>query len=123
MAQSARGTCRLRWWLSVGRPPPKKWRVRLPDVISTVESVGTFLWPGAGAQESIPFRYSADDAERRSINEVAMPELVGLVRARPDLVASDDPALALAREIGLARLARSARERLEEALESCHSDG
>ncbi|MBX3426900.1 MAG: DUF3320 domain-containing protein [Pirellulales bacterium] len=94
----------------------------LPGVTSTVEPVGTFLWPGGAAQESIPFRYSADDAERRSINEVAMPELVGLVRGRPDLVASDDPALALAREIGLARLARSARERLEEALESCSTD-
>ena len=48
-----------------------------------------------------------------------MPELIGLVREHLDLAGSDDPAIALAREIGLARLANKARERLEEALKIC----
>lgn len=64
-----------------------------------------------------PHRTDNDGDERRSLDEVAMPELVGLALRCPDLSASDAPALALAREIGLARLAKSARERLEAAIE------
>jgi hypothetical protein len=47
-----------------------------------------------------------------------MPELIGLVREHPALRASDDPALSLARELGLGRLASAARKRLEEAVEA-----
>ncbi len=94
----------------------------LPDVTVTEESVGRFLWPGASASESIPFRYPASDVGRRSLDEVALPELVSLVRELSHLAATDDPALALAREIGLARLSRTGRERLEEALESCNKE-
>ncbi len=46
-----------------------------------------------------------------------MSELMGLIHSRPDLAAMEDPALAFAREIGLGRLAKSARERLEAAIE------
>lgn len=88
----------------------------LPDVTTTEESVGTFLWPGPTVPESVPFRYAIDDGEHRRLDEIAMPELIGLVHEHPVLAASDDPALALARAIGLARLARGARGRLEEAL-------
>lgn len=91
----------------------------LPNVIVTEASVGRFLWPGSQAQDSIPFRYSTDDADRRSLDEIPLAELIGLVREHPLLAASDDPAIALAREIGLARLARGARARLEEALAAC----
>lgn len=94
----------------------------LPDVTVTEESVGTFLWPGSVAQECVPFRYPSDDGVRRSLDEIAMPELVGLVREHPGLAAGDDPALSLSREIGLARLARAARQRLEEALQLSGSE-
>lgn len=94
----------------------------LPHVTATEESVGTFLWPERTVSESVPFRYAIDDGEHRSLDEIAMPELIGLVREHPLLAASDDPALALARAIGLARLSRGARTRLEEALEACGSD-
>ena len=94
----------------------------LPKVTSTKESVGRFLWSGPSKHESLPFRYPADDGKRRSVDEIAMPELIGLVREHPALAASDDPAVALAREIGLVRLAGSARERLEEALGACDID-
>lgn len=95
-------------------------KVRVLDLLSNVtvtdESVGRFLWADESPPRSIAFRYSANDDERRSLDEIAMAELIGLVRARPDLAASDDPALAFAREIGLARLANTSRSRLEEAL-------
>jgi hypothetical protein len=94
----------------------------LANVTFTEEPVGRFLWPNPSAQEVVPFRYPPDDGERRSLDEIAMPELLGLVREHPALAAGDDAALALAREIGLARLAQAARERLEEALEACDND-
>ena len=90
----------------------------LPDVTVTEEPVGRFLWPTAAPQGSIPFRYPCNDETRRSIDEISMPELIGLVREHPALAISDDPAIAFAREIGLARLARAARERLESAVEA-----
>jgi hypothetical protein len=85
------------------------------DVTETVEPVGRFFWPGPAA-DTIPFRFHRVEGDRRSLDEIALPELVGLVRAYPALSECDDPALALAREIGLGRLARSARDRLELAL-------
>ena len=95
----------------------------LPDVTSTVESVGVFLWPGDEAPESIPFRYHATDENRRSLDEIAMPELVGLVREYPELASSPDPALYLAEKLGLARLSSIARARLEEAISASGLDG
>jgi very-short-patch-repair endonuclease len=89
----------------------------LPEVTTTEEDAGRFLWATETPATKVPFRHAAPDDERRSLDEIAMPELLGLVIGRPDLAGSEDPALALAREIGLARLARSARERLESALE------
>src|SRR4051794_33955295 len=71
----------------------------LPDVTVTEESVGRFLWPGQIAEEIIPFRYADNDAEGRSLDEISMPELVGLVREVSTSQLADDPALALAREI------------------------
>ncbi|QDV68845.1 hypothetical protein Poly24_25580 [Rosistilla carotiformis] len=46
-----------------------------------------------------------------------MPELVGLIQSERQHLESEDPALAYAREIGLARLAKSARERIDMAIE------
>lgn len=90
----------------------------IPEVPATVEPVGRFLWPGDGPLASIPFRYTADGDESRRLDEAPMEELIGLVRSKPNAVASDDPALELAREIGLARLAQPAREQLEAAIEN-----
>lgn len=90
----------------------------LPNVTSTNESVGKFLWPGPSATDYIPFRHASHDDDRRHIDEIPMPELVGLVREQSSISHSDDPALFLAREIGLTRLSRTARERLEAALEN-----
>lgn len=89
----------------------------LPDVSTTEEPAGRFLWTVDSLPASINFRYPLPQGERRVLDEVPMAELVGLVKSRPDLAASDDPALAFAREIGLARLAQAARNRLEAAIE------
>jgi hypothetical protein len=88
----------------------------LGNVTNTVEPVGTFLWPGSTPEASVSFRYFAAEEERRSLDEIAMPELVGLVRENPELAEGEDPAVELGRKIGLARLAQGARARLEEAI-------
>ncbi|MFO0905637.1 MAG: DUF3320 domain-containing protein [Pirellulales bacterium] len=93
----------------------------MPDVTSTVEEVGRFLWNGDKVEERVPFRYPTEEGERRSLDEIALPELIGLVSEHPQHASSDDPALGLAREIGLARLARAARDRLESAIETYES--
>jgi hypothetical protein len=90
----------------------------LPDITSTEEPVGRFLWSGSAPSESIPFRYPASEDQRRSLEKIPMAELAGLVRELPMLMMHDDPASALARQIGLERLSQAARQRLEEALKS-----
>lgn len=90
----------------------------LGEVTATEEIPGKFLWSADSPPSAVSFRFTPVGHERRSLDEIAMQELIGLVRERTDLTTSDDPALAFAREIGLTRLARSARERLEEALEA-----
>ncbi|WP_197525842.1 DUF3320 domain-containing protein [Pseudobythopirellula maris] len=89
----------------------------IPEVTSTKEEAGRFLWPSDKPAATAPFRHAAPEDERRSLDEIPMAELIGLVSSRPDLTSSDDPAIAFAREIGLSRLAKSARERLETAIE------
>jgi len=89
----------------------------IPEVTKSLEEAGSFLWRGGEAASTVPFRYPMEGDERRSLEEVPMEELIGLVQSRPDLASSEDPALSFAREIGLSRLAKSARERLEAAIE------
>jgi very-short-patch-repair endonuclease len=94
----------------------------LGNVAVTEDAAGRFLWSVESPPTSVSFRFTPPGYERRSLDEIAMPELVGLVQERPDLATSDDPALALAREIGLSRLARSARDRLESALSASRGE-
>ena len=94
----------------------------LPEVTTTEENAGRFLWASAQPPETVPFRHAAPEDERRSLDEIPMPELMGLILGRSDLASKEDPALAFAREIGLGRLAKSARERLEAAIELAADD-
>ncbi|WP_197452848.1 DUF3320 domain-containing protein [Rosistilla oblonga] len=89
----------------------------VPELTTTRESVGDFLWPDAAVPDSLPFRKAFHSDDRRNLDEIAMPELVGLIQSERQHLESEDPALAYAREMGLARLAKSARERIEMAIE------
>ncbi|TWU18275.1 DUF3320 domain-containing protein [Allorhodopirellula heiligendammensis] len=90
----------------------------LGDVVSTDESTGRFLWASEEPQSVVNFRPAKSDDDRRSVDEISIAELTGLIRQRRQLLAEDDPAVSLARSIGLARLSQSARERIEEAIRS-----
>ena len=88
----------------------------LGDVIATEESTGRFLWSSDEPQSIVDFRVAKSEDDRRSVDEISVAELSGLVHQQRELLAEDDPAVALARSIGLARLSQSARHRIEEAI-------
>lgn len=88
----------------------------LGNVVATDESTGRFLWASKEPQSVVDFRPARSDDDRRSVDEISIAELSGLVQSECELLAEADPAVALARSIGLARLSQSARERLEEAI-------
>lgn len=90
----------------------------IPELTKTKEAVGNFLWANENPDQSIPFRYAAKGDERRRLDEIPIQELFGLIQSERHLLENEDPALALAREIGLARLSKSARERIESAIDS-----
>ena len=88
----------------------------LGNVVTTDESTGRFLWSSDNPQQIVDFRPAKTDDDRRSVDEISIAELSGLVHQQRELLSDDDPAVALARSIGLARLSQSARDRIEEAI-------
>ena len=88
----------------------------LGDVVATDESTGRFLWSGDESKTVVDFRPARSDDDRRSVDEISVAELAGFVHQFRELITEDDPAVAVARSIGIARLTQSSRERIEEAI-------
>lgn len=86
----------------------------LTDIASTDESTGRFLWMEE-PQKTIDFRHPLSEDDRRGVDEISIAELLGLIQENPEFLNEDDPAIAYARFIGIGRLSKSARERIEEA--------
>ena len=89
----------------------------LPWTIATTETVGRFLWAATVPEGFIPFRHPRNDSRRRDVDEIPIQELIGLALELPALATSPDPALLLARALGVERLTGSVRERLTHAIE------
>jgi hypothetical protein len=94
----------------------------LGDVVSTDELTGRFLWSSEEPEPVVNFRFAKSDDDRRSVDEISIAELSGLIHQQRELLAEDDPAIAFARSIGLARLSQSARDRIEEAIRTVCKD-
>jgi hypothetical protein len=92
----------------------------LGDVVSTDESTGRFLWSSDEPTSIVEFRPARSEEDRRSVDEISLAELAGLIQSESGLLSETDPPVAIARSIGLARLSQSARERIEEAIRSIH---
>lgn len=88
----------------------------LNDVSATDEATGRFLWASPDPLPVIEFRNAKSAEDRRNVDEIALAELIGLIRSNKALLMDDDPALAVARYIGFARLSQTARDRIEEAI-------
>jgi very-short-patch-repair endonuclease len=89
----------------------------IQDVIATQEDAGRFLWSGDNPLEIVPFRHATAEGDRRGLDEIAMQELAGLALSIPGLLSADDPPLSMAKHVGLSRISKPARDRLEAALE------
>jgi very-short-patch-repair endonuclease len=88
---------------------------------ATEEGSGRFLWSWDHPIEaSIPFRLPADELdskERRSIAEISVAELCGLVQSSfKEISMVDDPVVFLARKIGVGRVSQPARARIADAI-------
>lgn len=88
----------------------------LVEVVATDESTGRFLWTGDEPQTMVDFRPAQTEEDQRSVDEISITELAGFVHKSRDLLAEDDPAVMIARSIGISRLTQSSRERIEEAI-------
>ena len=88
----------------------------IASVVATEESTGRFLWSGGQPTTTVEFRPAQSENDRRGVDEISIAELIGLVQREKELLSDSDPAVALARSIGLARLSQSARDRIEEAI-------
>ncbi len=95
-------------------------RKRVNDALrgreKTHEDVGDFLWPNGTIVDVMPFRAPATEEDRRPPDETPMAELIGLAQSVLDGLYDGDPAVEMARAMGLARLRAVTRPRLEAAI-------
>jgi len=112
----AQRIARAHGWLRTGGKIRERIDLYMRDVDRTQESSGEFVWKKGSAGEAIVYRPAGDDDSRRGIADISLAELTTLVRANQDILLVRDPALELARLMGVERLTASSRARLEEAL-------
>lgn len=82
----------------------------------TEESTGRFLWTNSPA-EILPFRKPGADQESRSVEEICVAELAGLLKEEASLQSDSDPIAATARYLGAVRVTAAVRDRLQQALD------
>ena len=76
------------------------------------ENGNVFVWKPGSHTSVLTFRTDL----KRATRDIPQAEVFGLIRAHPELQLSEDPALDLARLIGLARLTEDSRNYLEDCL-------
>ena len=84
----------------------------------TREAVGDFFWPGTPDGRIVPARYRGRDSELRKVEHICVEE----IRAIDEALSSGGSAVGIARALGIARLSRSARTRIEEAVSEADRD-
>lgn len=89
----------------------------------TEEPVGAFYWPrGLEPGADVAFRRPPDDESARGVEEICQQELACLARwVLAGGKTGEDALLAMARELGLARVRTASRSRLETALAAARS--
>lgn len=102
-------------WLRTGSRIRERIALHLKDFDRTEESSGSFLWKKDTVTEVYLYRAGDGDA-RRSVFDTPLSELSAIIISNPDLLDETDPALSMARVMGVERLAGTSRARLEEAI-------
>lgn len=97
-------------------------KIAKPRFPMTHEDVGLFFWPyESDVRIWATFRRPAGN-EARSVDEIALPELIALARElRLRGLDGDDVIVAMAHEMGLKKLRAASRERLEQAWKEASS--
>lgn len=113
----AQRVARAHGWLRTGSKIRERVELYLRDVDRTSESSGTFVWKKGTVVNLLDYRAPFDLAGRRAVADISLAELAAFVLAERDVLDQPDPALDVARLLGLERLAASSRTRLEEAID------
>lgn len=107
---------RAHGWLRTGSRISDRISLHLRDLDRTVESSGIFIWRNGSVCELLDYRPPADSVSRRLISDIALAELAGLVVSNPEVLDQHDPAVDIARLLGVDRLSALSRARLDEAI-------
>lgn len=114
----AKRIARAHGWTRTGvRIRDRVLRVAKKSFAVTKEDVGLFVWPASSAGELWSEFRRPDSEDPRTVDEIAMPELVALAKevSKSGLI-GEDVLTTMAREAGLKKLRANSRERLESAL-------
>lgn len=114
MEALAREIARMHGWQRTGKRISERVVATAKRADLRREGRQVFVWPTGGYRERVPFRGLGD----RSIEEVSRCEIATVLDQMGDVLArSDDPALELARTLGIARLTGNARDHLVNVIE------
>jgi hypothetical protein len=117
----AQRIARAHGWLRTGGRIRERIELHLKQYESTSDSAGRFLWSQGNIRPIIPFRTPASEDDKRPVTDIAIAELAGFVSDNWTVLEEPDPALVIARLIGLERLAASSRGRIDDAISLARS--
>lgn len=112
----AQRIARAHGWLRTGNKIRERIEWHLQDIERTTESGGNFIWKKGTIVDLLDYRPPFNLNARRAIADIPIAELASVVLANKDLLNQSDPALDLARLLGVERLAAVSRFRLDEAI-------
>lgn len=112
----AQRVSRAHGWLRTGGRIRERIDAALAVFDTTEESSGVFLWRTGTVTELVDYRPPVSADLRRGVADIPLAELASVVVANPGIVDTLDPALDLARILGVERLAAGTRARLFEAV-------
>ncbi|MEP9349145.1 DUF3320 domain-containing protein [Xanthobacter sp. KR7-225] len=113
----AQRIARAHGWLRTGARIKARIAQCFAAMERTSEGSGDFLWRAGSVRELIAYRAPSGEASRRSVAEIPLAELAFVVDRNRNILEDPDPALALARLLGIDRLKATTRPRLAEAVE------
>ena len=113
----AQRIARAHGWLQTGSRIRERVDLHLKKYESTSDGAGRFLWAAGSVRAVVPFRRPATEEDLRPLADVAVAELAGFIVEHIEILDEPDPPVAIARLLGLKRLAATTRARLDEAIE------
>jgi hypothetical protein len=119
----AQRIARAHGWQRTGARIRERIELHLKKYETTTDSAGRFIWATGATKPIIPFRPPLTEDDRRPVSDIAIVELAGFVKENIAVLEESDPALVVARLIGLERLTAGSRARIDEAIELARSIG